>query len=161
MVRACFPHVVDLTKFGMRLPARVCPRLVPQASDALPGLGRAVHHQRDKSGQCEGRREEGECHQSDHDQRPLLGRKCRRHVMVASCRTTVSGDVTAITEMSIAVRSWFKARAENSKGQNRASTRSRRDRAIHAATRRILRAGLRGRTAKGVCVQMSVQIGTL
>ena len=48
-----------LTKFGMLLPAaRVCPRLVPQASDALPGLGRAVHHQRDKSGQCEGRREE-------------------------------------------------------------------------------------------------------
>ena len=49
----------------MLLPARVCPRLVPQASDALPGLGRAVHHQRDKSGQCEGRREEGECEHRD------------------------------------------------------------------------------------------------
>jgi hypothetical protein len=101
-----------------------------------PGLGHAVRHQRDKSGQCEGRREEGECHKSDHDQLPFLepevpaswdggivlnygfGR-CDRHHKNVECRPE------SVLALKIP------------NGKIRPMRARQRDRAIPAATRRI------------------------
>jgi hypothetical protein len=66
-------------------------------SRALLDFGRAGHHQRDKSGQCERENEESESHQSQHDSLPF-GVAGMPGVMGQSCWIPPSADVMVITQ---------------------------------------------------------------